>query len=335
MWLNRHPMNNSLVVFIHGIFGDLWGTWKGMPAIIQDEVQQDVLLGSYDYYSFGYQTKAFRQAPLVPYALDPLTDFLQSVNNSYDTVVLICHSQGGLLGKLYIIQELEAGRGLSLKVDCIITLGTPHRGRRILRPLHWFQHTRPFKYVLPFGQLSELASSSGNIATLKKCWTTAYISKELIKPEAKRKHIRSVAVKGAYDIWAGRAGAEGFPDVDSVRALTLTHPALAKPRSGMEAVVQVLKTELKAHKAPVEIIQQLRKIRASQSAQDEFTRQWADEVFAMVGIARPALSELGRQIKTATLLTDFLVDFQKRPLRVATIGEAVKLYVQRTLGEPA
>jgi hypothetical protein len=76
MWFNRHPLNNSLVVFVHGIFGDSWSTWLGVPGIIQSMAEHDPWVRSYDFYSFQYDSTAFHQPPLIPFAVDGLRQFL-------------------------------------------------------------------------------------------------------------------------------------------------------------------------------------------------------------------------------------------------------------------
>jgi pimeloyl-ACP methyl ester carboxylesterase len=332
MWLHRHPHNNSLVVFIHGIFGNVWDTWFGIPDVLQHELQSDPLLTSYDYYSFGYESKTFRQPPLDPFVIDDLRRFLNQVTSKYDTVVLICHSQGGLVGKLYIIKELLAERGDALKIDCIITLGTPHKGRHVLVPLLWAQNTPLIKSVLPFRQLAQLASLSSNIRTIKKYWSETYISKTPVTPQRNRRYIHSVAVMGAFDVWAGGSGAEGY-SVDVRNYLSLSHPALSKARSVTDALSQLIMEELKNHKNPKALLEQVMRIRSSATEQGEFVRKYGGSVVEMVGMSRPELDEEGRQIKATTLLMDFLVDVQRRPLRCRSFEEAVPLYIRRSLGE--
>src|SRR5262249_19455140 len=136
MWFNRHPLNNSLVVFVHGIFGDVWATWHGLPAMIQHMADHDAWVRSFDFYSFAYDSRPLHQPPLRPYAVDLLRQKLATIETKYDTIAFIAHSQGGLLSKMFILEELLAGNGRNLKIDLLITLGTPHAGRKLLNPLH-------------------------------------------------------------------------------------------------------------------------------------------------------------------------------------------------------
>ncbi len=107
MWINRHKLNNSLVVFIHGLWGNKSTTWRGIPELMQERFGAEPLIRSYDVYLFGYQSSWRLQPPLDPYIVSDLDQFLQGVRDKYSTIALICHSQGGILGKLFILKKLR------------------------------------------------------------------------------------------------------------------------------------------------------------------------------------------------------------------------------------
>ena len=139
MWLNRHKHNNSLVVFIHGIFGSRWSTWRFLPDLLQLAVTDNARIRSYDYYLFEYDSSLRRQPDLDPFVISELHKFLEKRQHKYESVVLIGHSQGGVLAKLYIIQQLSEDKARSLKVDLVITIGTPHHGAFLALPFYWLQ----------------------------------------------------------------------------------------------------------------------------------------------------------------------------------------------------
>jgi hypothetical protein len=62
MWLNRHKLNNSLVVFLHGLFGSRWGTWRFLPDLLEVILASDPRVRSYDAYLFDYSS-SFRRQP--------------------------------------------------------------------------------------------------------------------------------------------------------------------------------------------------------------------------------------------------------------------------------
>src|SRR5581483_11040189 len=98
MWVNRHKLNNSLVVFLHGIFGNRWASWnaapeeKGAPDILQNWALQSQSIRSYDMYLFQYTTRYLDEPALDPVVLDDLHTFLQKERGKYQTVVLVGHS---------------------------------------------------------------------------------------------------------------------------------------------------------------------------------------------------------------------------------------------------
>jgi pimeloyl-ACP methyl ester carboxylesterase len=329
MWFNRHPLNNSLVVFVHGIFGDLWGTWRGVPAIIQSMAEHDVWVRSYDFYSFQYDSTAFHQPPLRPFAVDGLRQLLNKIQAKYETVVLIAHSQGGLLSKAFILEELMEGNGHSVKVDLLITLGTPHAGRKLLNPLHWL---RKVPGVRTFGQLAQLAARSETIRFIRENWNDKHIMRQAGNPSSKRRHIRSVAVVGAYDIWAGSAGSEGYA-VDVRHYLEKSHPALAKPRSEGEALSELIVGELRDHRRPDAALKEIREIRSDQEKMKQFIVRNGKSVAEIIKFNRTDLPLEGVQTKSATVMLDFLIDCPRRPMRCLPLDKMLHVYADRITGD--
>jgi hypothetical protein len=328
MWFNRHPLNNSLVVFVHGIFGDSWGTWLGVPGIIQSMAEHDPWVRSYDFYSFQYDSTAFHQPPLIPFAVDGLRQLLNRVQEKYETVALVAHSQGGLLSKAFILEELLAGNGRSIKVDLLITLGTPHAGRKVLNPLHWM---RKFPGLRRFGQLAQLASRSETIRFIRENWNDQHIMRRAGDPSSKRRHIRSVAVVGAYDVWAGSAGSEGYA-VDVRHYLEKSHPALAKPRSEGEALSELIVGELRDHRRPDAALREIKEIRSDQEKTKQFVAQNSESVAEIIRLNRTDLPLEGIQTKTASMILDFLIDCPRRPMRCLALDKMLQTYADRITG---
>src|SRR5688572_24433884 len=91
-----HPYNNSLVVLIHGILSGRYSAWEPAIDMIQEMYElgaATATFGSFDYYAFGYES-TWRQ-PTFEDFFEPLRALVS--RERYDTVVLIGHSQGGLL----------------------------------------------------------------------------------------------------------------------------------------------------------------------------------------------------------------------------------------------
>jgi pimeloyl-ACP methyl ester carboxylesterase len=319
MWINRNELNNSLVVFIHGVFGSPWGSWKGIPELIQSK-NDDPRVRSYDMYLFEYDTSLRRQPALDPYVVDGLKQFLQGCLDTYQTTVLIAHSQGGIVAKLYVLRMLSAGMGLDLSVDMIITLGTPHKGVLLAGLV-----PPPF-----LRQVRQLAPWSRNIKTLRASWGPPLVASTPATPTTHSRFIRSLAVFGAYDRLVGRDSAQGF-GVDSPTSLMLSHPALAKPRSIPSALADLILQELRKHKHPQDILDRIRTIRATTAARNAYLDANAERIGELVSAARPELANRPFAAKVAGILDDFLLDFPRRPLRNLSFDTALMLYARRRL----
>ena len=196
-----HPHNNSLVVLVHGIMSGRYAAWEDAIDMIQDIYSLGAstsTFASYDYYAFGYESGFVHQPPI-----DQCFDRLRSLvsRERYDSIVLVGHSQGGVVAKLFIINELLAGRGKELKVDVVITLDTPHKGPKLwFYPLVvaggiWKRLPLVNRWPL-FRQLAELGRGSRNLKRLRENWNDDRILTTQCEPESKRRHIRSYAVVG-------------------------------------------------------------------------------------------------------------------------------------------
>jgi pimeloyl-ACP methyl ester carboxylesterase len=151
------------VVFIHG----LWATprsWEGMI----DALEADRALDSYQFWTFGYST-----GDAIPYSACLLRRSLEDARRqfdpgktdpSFDRMVLVGHSMGGLLAKMMVVEsgtrlwsdvsdrpfaELVGepndrdvfGQALLVKpvpgIRRVVFIATPHRGSRLSRG--WLQ----------------------------------------------------------------------------------------------------------------------------------------------------------------------------------------------------
>jgi hypothetical protein len=72
------------------------------------------------------------QPPVETSEIPALRDLLACHAESYETIVLVAHSHGGLVAKLLIIDEMDQGRSADLPVDLVVTFGTPRHGYRRL-----------------------------------------------------------------------------------------------------------------------------------------------------------------------------------------------------------
>jgi pimeloyl-ACP methyl ester carboxylesterase len=336
LWVSRHPLNNSLVVFIHGIWGSRWATWQSYVDFFQRLPVERPLIRSYDVYLFNYATRRLRQPPLYT-VVQELGNFLDDHKDRYDSIVFVCHSQGGIVGKLYILNELRAGRGGNMKIDMILTLNTPHRGADCRNPivllgilsgffLSKIMIVRKFHF---FRQLYDLAPFSDNIRLLKQHWGYPYILRyQPTSVTPRSRYIRSVAISGLKDWLVSKRSAEGF-EVDEKNSLFTGHSVDALVVA--EDIGRYLSQQ---DDGPRRVKEELRDIYASPERLKSFRKDFFEEAQSILhenlGPGTPA-SYIRR--RASCFVDEFRTRFNRRPLRALRLIEAFKTYVGKVLND--
>ena len=148
MITERHmiPDSKNLIVLIHGFVGgeETWVKADGsMPFISQlledEEVRENFTIGTYEYHTdlvtLFPKTKAFlgmATGKKNPYNLpiERIAELLQTIltyrYNTYENIVLIGHSMGGLVAKRCVLDDIA--KNSSTRVKLYVSLATPHNG---------------------------------------------------------------------------------------------------------------------------------------------------------------------------------------------------------------
>lgn len=122
-------MGETAVVLVHGLFSAP-KTWDDLLSQFRITPQ----LHDYDFHRFEYWTPKFRANRLrrIPdhrVIATRLDTFLRHQCGSYERIVLIAHSQGGLIIQRYLADMLTANRAAELtKIKRIILLACPNSG---------------------------------------------------------------------------------------------------------------------------------------------------------------------------------------------------------------
>lgn len=333
MWVSRHPLNNSLVVFIHGIWGSRWTTWKSYVDFFQRMPTEKPLLRNYDVYLFNYESKRFRQPPLRPTVVRDLRMFLSEQNDRYDTIVLVCHSQGGLVGKLYLLEELVSGRGQELKVDMVLTLSTPHRGANRRNPvvglgllLGWiFKKLWGLRKTFILRQLADMSPGSENIRFLAGNWDKHVSASPQQAPAKFKRYIYSVTIGGLKDRLVSKESAEGFY-VDHPDSNFTGHSADSK------AVAEIVGWYLSQHAKPIAVTREIENVYSSPALLSSHTARCMQEASRILGLCfrRCFLPDYVDR-RASCFIDDFFDAFMQRPLRKLGLLEAFQSYVERTM----
>lgn len=169
---------NTIVVFIHGFIGGE-ETWikddESKPLI--DSIFIEGLKEKVDVGLFLYHTKLLEFFPKIG-RIEKLLDRKKATKNlpieslsdllstqlkyrctSYENIILIGHSMGGLVAKRFILSDIE--KNSTSKVKLYISLATPHSGSDL---------ATYGKSIIRNCQVKDLAPLSTNISSLNQEW---------------------------------------------------------------------------------------------------------------------------------------------------------------------
>jgi pimeloyl-ACP methyl ester carboxylesterase len=147
------------VIFVHGLFSKpaVWGTFD---RLIADDPE---LNGFVTTSCFSYDTPRIRLRPDrriadIDDVADQLATYLTNRENEGEPVVLVTHSQGGLIAQRFLVRSLQRHEGLSLRgIRQVVMYACPNSGSQffhVVRRLAWFirnpqeRQLRPYNKVL-------------------------------------------------------------------------------------------------------------------------------------------------------------------------------------------
>ena len=160
-------MANRIIVFVHGLGGDAVDTWALFPALLKHD--HEIVSRYSGVETFQYATSILgASAPLSRVAHD-LSVFIETKSRELeiDEIALIAHSQGGLLARRYLCDELLHKRTIrkNFPVFRLLTFATPHWGAYSSVIGKWMPGSR--------AQTKDLAFDSDAIWELNRDWSSA------------------------------------------------------------------------------------------------------------------------------------------------------------------
>ncbi|MEV3950110.1 alpha/beta fold hydrolase [Streptomyces halstedii] len=120
------------VVLIHG-FKSAPSMWDPLRNLLTDDID----MGFVETLPFGYDTGLVRLDPreAIPSfdtVADSLKEFLDTEAAGYTRLMLVSHSQGGLITQRYLTRMLTEGRGADLaRIRRVVLLACPNNGSQI------------------------------------------------------------------------------------------------------------------------------------------------------------------------------------------------------------
>ncbi len=125
-------MSDQLIFFIHGLNGDPKTTWGNFADIIS----KDPVLKDYTLHFFSYPTSLFsmpfsKKYPKIQTLGEALRTEIDTRFGQYKTIILVCHSLGGLVARKYLLEEVKSDR--PLKVQGLLLYAVPNNGADIAK----------------------------------------------------------------------------------------------------------------------------------------------------------------------------------------------------------
>lgn len=126
-----------MVIFVHG-FGSDAETWADLQALVMKDAD---LTAEFDFRTFEYPTQwinlnPWEKIPSLGATAKLLEAELTTVDYADRDLVLVGHSQGGLVIQKFISSKLSEGKGRQIsKIRQVITFATPNRGSEFVAGL--------------------------------------------------------------------------------------------------------------------------------------------------------------------------------------------------------
>jgi pimeloyl-ACP methyl ester carboxylesterase len=119
----------TLLLFIHGIFGDTVTTWSrvdkpSLPTLI---LKRPEFADRFDAYAFGFPSSKVHEGSFsIPEAAKSLESDIRfhQLSTKYQRIVIVAHSMGGLVA----LEALLTFPELRSQVPLVVTFGTPYNG---------------------------------------------------------------------------------------------------------------------------------------------------------------------------------------------------------------
>ncbi len=117
------------VVFVHG-FNSSAAMWEPFTSLIdQDEELEFVRPLTFSYDTRLWQPSPLRGVPDFDTVADSLKEFLDTEAGGFDRLLLVCHSQGGLIAQRCLARMLVEGRGPDLgRIRRVVLFACPNNG---------------------------------------------------------------------------------------------------------------------------------------------------------------------------------------------------------------
>lgn len=134
---NPDPAKKRLVVLVHG-FGSSKACWAPLMKLFGEDPQISAAfdVACFEYPTTWFNTRFLRRLPRLLEIARSLDAFLElQALKAYREVILVGHSQGGLVIQSYLVDKLSRGRVEDLyRIRQVMLIATPNLGSTLLSP---------------------------------------------------------------------------------------------------------------------------------------------------------------------------------------------------------
>ena len=145
----RRTNADTVIVFVHGIFGGSIGTWTNSEthAYWPNLLLDDPAFKGADVYVYSYSTPYFGPSYTIDELIENVRLVLENdeVFQSHKRVVFLCHSMGGLVVRGY----LKRYQAQAVQVPLISFYSTPTAGAQITQLARFLSKNPQLKGMLP------------------------------------------------------------------------------------------------------------------------------------------------------------------------------------------
>ena len=191
----------TLVLFIHGLGGSE-KTWEQFLTLAREDTD---LNSHFVFEAFTYDTNVFGFGANLSDVGALLRSDLSSKYRDHEDVILISHSQGGLIAEKYLVEEVKSGQ--HLRVVLLMTYAMPRAGSVLAR-------------FAPGTQTKQLRGDSDFMRYLNSDWETLEMARRL----------KLIRVDGTDDSVISRPGLAEF-DNRNVAKVRGGHTKTVRPDS--------------------------------------------------------------------------------------------------------
>jgi pimeloyl-ACP methyl ester carboxylesterase len=129
-------MGDAVAVFVHGIFSSA-ETWEQYEKLFEQDPDWSQLERlQFEYWSPKVLLNPLRRIPDYDIVADRFETFLAVQAREAKEIVIVTHSQGGLIVQRFLARMVSKGRGRELgRIRLIVMIACPHQGAQIFMAL--------------------------------------------------------------------------------------------------------------------------------------------------------------------------------------------------------